>query len=146
MKLPKLFMILPLFIVASCVSKEEHRSALEKIDELNQQVYDLEDLVNVYKRQIDDCNKKLEEYLSEQRSKPQISEAQAKQYVKDYYAFYKRDWRYKNLQVRRTDKNSFIISLMESQRHVADDDFFYSSHVYRLTVSQDGSYVMENNY
>ena len=73
---------------------------------------------------------------------PYISEKQALQYIQDYYSFYNKDFKYRNVQLRRKAKNSFTVSLEEciDKADFTSGDFFWNSTVRTLTVYEDGNY------
>jgi len=73
---------------------------------------------------------------------PYVSEDQALKYIKDNYAFYEKDMKYRNVQLRRIADNSFRVSLEECTKKgdFSNDDFFWHSNVRTLTVHKSGKY------
>jgi len=115
---------------------EKEKSELEnQLEETKQELTDISDKYNLLyeeKRQAEI-----------QRNKtPYISEDQALQYIKDNYAFYEKDMKYRNVQLRRTADNSFRVSLEECTKKgdFSNDDFFWHSRVRTLTVHKSGKY------
>ena len=127
------------FIFNACVSSTEHDKALSEIEELKNEM-------NFYKSQLDLCQTELNAIEAKKNAKPYITEAKAKELLADYYSFYRTDYKYKNAQIRRSDNNVFIVSLRERSRDTPNEEFWYTSMVYKLTVNNDGTYQLGPNY
>lgn len=82
----------------------------------------------------------------ERNSKKYISETEALGYIRDYYNFYNADKKFRNVQLRRTDKNRFKVSLEEVTAKFSDNEFFYHSVVYNLIVNNDKTYKVERSF
>jgi hypothetical protein len=71
------------------------------------------------------------------------SEAEARSYVDDYYSFYRTDYAFKNLQLRRKGDNQWLISLSEAPKSMVDNKFAWHSQLVLLSVNDDGTYEWE---
>lgn len=125
----------------SCVSKTEY-------DKLNTEKELLTQKLNLLQIEYD---KLLEAQRQEEIQRTKIkyySEQEALGYIKDYYSFYQPDILYRNVRLRRTGDNSFKVSLetTTSKGDFSNDDFFWSSQVYNLTISNDGKYKLTAGY
>lgn len=93
---------------------------------------------------------------------------EAKNYVIDFFDFYKNDTRYDNIEVRKITKNTFHIKVItcdagehcyESNNSEIDftkignppkyvvcskNSIFWSSSLYKLTIKPNSKYLMEN--
>lgn len=119
----------------SCVPKSDYEKLKEEKNKLELQ---LEETKKEY-------NQLLEEKRQAEIEKnriPYISEEQAMKYIKDNYAFYEKDMKYRNVQLRRIADNSFRVSLEECTKKgdFSNDDFFWHSNVRTLTVHKNGKY------
>ena len=124
-----------LFTVSSCVPKSDYEKLEKELETTKQELSDITykyDLLVEEKRQAE----------IERNKKPYITEAQALQYIKDNYSFYEKDMRYRNVQLRRIDNNSFRVSLETciKKGSFSNDDFFWNSQVRTLTVYNNGKY------
>ena len=144
-----------LLVVASCVSKTKYedlkddyqKSQLEK-ENLEVELADLQEQYYEVKSDHDRLviAKRREE--AQKNRKKYVSESEALGYIKDYYSFYNSDIKYRNIQLRRTDKNRFKVSLEEvtNKGTFSNDDFFWNSSVYNLTVNNDNTYKYERSF
>ncbi len=84
----------------------------------------------------------------ERNAKKYVSESEALGYIRDFYEFYDSDTQYRNIKLRRTDKNIFKISLEEVTKKgpFSDNDFFWKAVVYNLTVNNDNTYKYERSF
>jgi len=67
-------------------------------------------------------------------------EAKALECLQDYYEFYERDYRYKDEIIRRSDNNSFQISLKQDRKHGDYWQQDWNAVVYSCHIRNDGTY------
>ena len=153
MKSKILILGLSLLTLNACVSKSDY-------DKLEKEKSELETLLEKTTQELSDVNYKYDQILEEKKQAeleiirkkrqaeiernrvPYISDSKAKQYIKDNYAFYEKDTKYRNLQLRRIANNSFKVSLEEctAKGDFSNDDFFWHSRVRTLTIHNNGKY------
>lgn len=111
---------------------EDYQNKIEKLEKDNVK----------YKEQYYLIKNEKQQKEIEINKKPYVSEKQALQYIRDYYSFYNKDFKYRNVQLRRKAKNSFTVSLEEciNKADFTSGDFFWNSTVRTLTVYEDGNY------
>lgn len=137
------FYICLLMGVVSCVSKSEY----EKLEndnrkleaENNQLEYKLSSLRLEYYQVKSDYDNMVEAQRKEdieKNSKKYVSEADAVNHVNDYYDFYNSDISHRNIKLRRTGNNSFVISIEEAY----DFTNIWSNKMYTLIVNNDNTY------
>ena len=98
---------------------------------------------------------------SQNKQSSSITEEQALEYIKDYYAFYKSDEEYTNPRVRKTSSNNFDVAIEYCSAKLAcykneyyeglgyitiKNDFFWSSKVIELTIKSDGKYLVKEKF
>jgi hypothetical protein len=135
-KLFKLSVILSFLVFnTSCVLKSDFENIKNELEKTKLELFELkkehQKLLEV---------KKQEEL--ERNRVPFISEEQALGYINDYYGFYDRDIKFRNVVLRRISDNTFKVSLetCSQKGNFSDDDFFWSSSVRTLKVYMDGKY------
>ena len=107
MNLKKLLYIISVFtLLTNCVSKSKHEDLKNKNLELRQKLNKVEKELKQYKL------KETEQRLND-LALPYVTEKQALAYIKDNYEFFERDKKYKNVKLRRSSKNSFVVALDE---------------------------------
>jgi len=76
------------------------------------------------------------------------SEQEALDKVRDYYEFYRRDYKYRGPKVRRkgTSPNEFVVSVEELLKSLVEIGGSYDAKVYNLTFDAEGKYKMEPDY
>lgn len=141
----KFFYICLLLIITSCVSKSDYEKlesdyhdVLAEKQHLKMQLTDLRE--DYYTMRIDYDKmvqaKKREEI--ERNRKQYVSESTAIKYIRDYYEFYKSETTPRDIKLKRTDKNSFVVSLKESMGGFEMD----VNLIYHLLVNSDNTYTL----
>ena len=130
-------------LLGSCVSKTEYdkleneRQRLEV--ENNNLEYKLSTLRYENYQIKSELDKMLEAKQKEENEKSRVkyvSDSEALGYIKDYYSFYQTNKTYRDIKLRRTSKNSFIVSLEEAFTFTD----IWSDMIYSLVVNNDKSY------
>lgn len=141
--------------LTGCVSKSKYEKLETDYQSLIMEKRTLEtDLASVqqsYFQVKSDYDEMLESKRKEEiqrNSKKYISETEALGYIRDYYSFYDGDTKYRNVQLRRTDKNRFKVSLEEVTKKgsFSNNEFFWSSAVFNLIVNNDDTYKFERSF
>ena len=151
----KIFCICLLMGITSCVSKSKFEELeadyqslhIEKQD-LESQLANLQDEYYEIKFDYDRIVEAKRREEIERNSKKYVSESEALSYIRDFYSFYESDTKYRNIKLRRTDQNSFKVSLEEvtSKGSFSNSDFFWSSSVYNLVVNNDDTYTYKRSF
>lgn len=133
--LTNLVLLLSLMTLTSCVSKSDYDKVKKELEETKQE---LSKMKRNYESLLEE--KKQEEL--ERNRIPFISEAQALNYIKDFFDFYNKDMTYRNVVLRRISDNSFRVSLetCTNKGDFSNNDFFWTSSVRTLTVHSNGKY------
>ena len=81
------------------------------------------------------------------------SEAEAIDFVKDYYNFYNADYIVKNIRVRRISNNKFQVSLEEMSKNIMEikesiaklkgEEVKWDSNNYTLTIFNENNYILK---
>lgn len=158
----KFYLIPFLFVLFSCVSKDEFKQLQEEnsslkfeVDMLNTTIERQNSEVENYKTQIESLeerNLEIENELVRYKPKGNIlssktfSEQEAENTVNDYYSFYERDYVIRNIQVRRKSNASFWVSYEKANRKFSNDDFFYKSETKILEFYENDNYQLKNNW
>lgn len=72
---------------------------------------------------------------------------EAENLVQDYFSFYKNDFAYRNLQIRKTNSNIFDVRLQEGFKHSFEgEDYVWNSVTYKLEILDDGKYNFDRKY
>ena len=135
MKTKILVLLVFVLTISSCVPKSDYEKLERQLSETEQELSDLKfkyDQILEEKRQ---------EEIEKART-PYVTESQALGYIKDYYSFYNKDTRYRNVELRRTADNRFKVSLETCTKKgsFSNDNFFWNASVRTLTVYNDGKY------
>lgn len=141
--------------LTGCVSKSKHEKLEADYQDLQIEKHNLEsDLANLqddyYEVKTDYDNMvqvKRREEIERSRIK-YVSESEALSYIRDFYSFYESDTKFRNINLRRTDQNSFKVSLEEvtSKGSFSNNDFFWSAAVYNLVVNNDDTYTYKRSF
>jgi predicted RNase H-like nuclease (RuvC/YqgF family) len=137
-------LIFCLLLFSSCISRSEfdklrieNECLKKRVMELESEISSLNDKYNaaiIEKRIID----------SQKKERKIFTEMQALQCLEDYYNFYRRDYSYRDPMVKRSQDNSFLISLEESEKMNSDrGKEQWTPVVWTLTMNDDGTYSFE---
>jgi len=82
--------------------------------------------------------------LETEKIKPKIksyTDDEATVIIKDYYSFYKSDFMFRNIRLRRRGANIFDVSIEEAFKHnSAYIDHVWNTEMYSLKIEQNGEY------
>lgn len=157
-----------LFILSSCVSKEEYEQLQNDNKELRNEIQSLKRIINDKEtdlknnqttveylntalNELRDKKIELENQLNRYKPKGNIldsktySEQEAINTVNDYYNFYERNYVIRNIQVRRKSNASFWVSYEKVSRRLANHDFHYNSETKILEFYENNKYQLKNN-
>lgn len=157
------FYLIPfLFILFSCVSKDEFKQLQEENSSLRFEINMLNTTIETqnrgienYKTQIESLQERkleIEKELVKYKPKGNIlssktfSDQEAINTVNDYFNFYDRDYVIRNIQVRRKSNASFWVSYEKTNRKFADNDFHYNSETKVLEFYENNKYQLKNNW
>ena len=137
----KMIFLILLTTLFSCVTKTEY-------DKLKTEKELLAQKLNLLQSEYDKLLEAQRQVEIERAKIKYYTEQEALGFIKDYYSFYQPDILYRNVRLRRTGDNSFKVSLetTTSKGDFSNDDFFWSSQVYNLTISNDGKYKLTAGY
>lgn len=164
----KLYFFFFLFILTSCVSKEEYEQLRNENEELHNEIQSLKNIINDKEtdlknnettveylnaalNELREEKTEVENQLNRYRPKGNIldsktySEQEAINTVNDYYNFYERNYVIRNIQVRRKSNASFWVSYEKANRRNADRDFFYSAETKILEFYENNHYQLKDN-
>ena len=124
----KILLIIVVILISSCNENK-------KINELKEQNNLLKEKVN---------------QLEKEDSKPEFksySEQEAISFIKDHYNFYKSDFKYKNIKLRKRGPNLFDVSIEEAFNHDFENmDYVWNTEIYTLEINQNGEYNYSKQY
>ncbi|KAF9659602.1 hypothetical protein ABHQ57_03945 [Tenacibaculum sp. ZH5_bin.1] len=136
-------------LLSSCVPKEKY----EKLKEEKIALEKTRDSLSFWLRISEKQNRQYIKELSNIKKKKKIikrttkySNNDALKLLNDYYKFYRRDYTFKEPEVRRKSNNEFVISLKEVDSEFKNVEQFYSSRVCLLTINNDGTYTLDVYY
>ena len=102
----KILYICLLLGITSCVSKSKFEKLENDCQNLKFEKQDLEANLSNLQDNYDIIIEAQRREEIERNAKKYVSESEALGYLKDYYGFYNSDTKYRNIKLRRTDKNS----------------------------------------
>ena len=146
----KFFYICLLMGVVSCVSKTEHEDLEFEYRKLQLEKENLEKELSELRSEYYEVRSDHDRLLNarrkeemERKRKKYVSESEALDHIKDYYNFYKGSTAPRDIKLRRTDKNSFVVSL-KSSIGMMDSGI---TEIYHLKVNNDDTYTfMRTSY
>lgn len=149
------------FVSFSCNNKEVDK-LIEQQKEIESLKREKEKIINENAKTIDSLKlliskksiTKVKNVVNSQEIKTKYyTEAEAINYVKDYYSFYKKDYLVQNIKVRRISNNIFHVSLEEESRNILkikkniarleETDLVWDSSNYKLTIYNSKEYKLE---
>lgn len=136
---------LSFLILSSCVSESDYKKLEGEKEDIERRLKETEQELSNLTYEYNLLIEEKRQAEIERNRIPYISEEQALRYIKDNYAFYDKDIKYRNVQLRRIADNSFKVSLEECTKKgpFSSDDFFWSSIVRTLTVYNNGKYNLK---
>lgn len=135
MKIKSLVLVTAILALSACVPKSDYEKLEKEKNEIERQLEETQREYNLL------YEEKRQAEIEKNRT-PYISEEEALKYIKDNYAFYEKDMKYRNVQLRRIGDNSFRVSLEECTKKgdFSNNDFFWNARVRTLTVHKSGKY------
>lgn len=78
------------------------------------------------------------------KNKLQLTEEKASVFLDDYFSFYNADYTFRNPKFRRLTNTVFLVSLEECNKKFKEDNFFWSSTVYKITLKSNNQYEIKS--
>ena len=125
----------------SCVSKPEYDEIKTENELLKTKITVLESELSGVRLKYNQLLKEKKQAEIEKSKIPYVTEEKAMEYIVDNYSFYEKDIKYRNVELRRSKKNIFLVSLQECPRGFGYGEAFWISRVRTLTVYGDSEYI-----
>lgn len=130
------------FILTGCVSQPEYDRIKNENAALKSQIENLEAELYIIKP-------RYEAYViaeMQRNARKQYTNADALDYLTDFYKFYARDMIFRKPIVRQIDDNRFEVALEQcvNKPEFKNNNFFWQSMVHSLTINDDGTYKIAN--
>lgn len=124
----KFLLVIAVILISSCNENKE-------LNQLREQNNALKEKVN---------------QIEKEKPEPEFksySEQEAISFIKDHYNFYKSDFIYKNIKLRKRAPNSFDVSIQEAFNHDFENmDYVWNTEIYKLEINQNGEYNYSKQY
>lgn len=123
--------------------KSENEKLKQELSEINDELNSVNDELSSVKLNYNIVLENKKQAEVEKTKVRYYSEAEALEFLKDYYDFYHTGYIYRNVKTRRVNDNTFIFSLEESSSF---KKMYVGTTLYDLWINNDGTYKMQRRF